>query len=76
MRMSIYLVLIGLGMVPALPKLVQAGPPEVLSVLLDGRVVGSIPTNIVEKAVTHLRRLKLSATSEVGFSQKKNFVMA
>lgn len=52
-------------MTPSLPKLAQAGPPEVLSVLLDGRVVGSIPSSEVEKAVAHIRRLKLAATSAV-----------
>uniref|UniRef100_A0A2N9GSZ2 DNA-directed RNA polymerase n=1 Tax=Fagus sylvatica TaxID=28930 RepID=A0A2N9GSZ2_FAGSY len=52
-------------MTPSLPKLVQAGPPEVLSVLLDGRVVGSIPSSEVEKVVGHLRRLKVSATSMI-----------
>ncbi|GFZ02443.1 nuclear RNA polymerase A2 [Actinidia rufa] len=65
MRMSVLSVLVGVGMTPSLPKLVPAGPPEVLSVVLDGRVVGSIPSDIVEKAVSHLRRLKLSATSVV-----------
>lgn len=70
-RMSILSVLIGIGMTPALPKLVQAGPPEVLSVILDGRVVGSIPSSEVETAVNHLRRLKVSAISVVCFH---NFV--
>ncbi|WKA01964.1 hypothetical protein VitviT2T_020207 [Vitis vinifera] len=64
-RMSILSVLIGIGMTPALPKLVQAGPPEVLSVILDGRVVGSIPSSEVETAVNHLRRLKVSAISVI-----------
>ncbi|KAG8391300.1 hypothetical protein BUALT_Bualt01G0173600 [Buddleja alternifolia] len=64
-RKSILKVLVGIGMTPSLPKLVQAGPPEVLPVLLDGRVVGSIPSNIVEKAVSHLRRLKVSAISAI-----------
>lgn len=63
--MSILSVLIGIGMTPALPKLIQAGPPEVLSVILDGRVVGSIPSSEVEAAVNHLRRLKVSKTSVV-----------
>ncbi|KAK3006318.1 hypothetical protein RJ639_015927 [Escallonia herrerae] len=62
---SILSVLIGVGMVPSLPKLVQAGPPQVLSVILDGRVVGSMASDIVEKAVTHLRKLKLSASSVI-----------
>lgn len=61
MRMSILGVLVSVGMVSSLPKLVHAGPPKVLSVLLDGRIVGSIPIEMVEKAVSHLRRLKLSA---------------
>lgn len=65
MRMSILSILVGVGMAPSLPKLVQAGPPEVLSVLLDGRVVGFIPSDIVEKAVNHLRRLKLSETAGI-----------
>lgn len=60
MRMSILGVLISIGMVSSLPKLIQAGPPEVHSVLLDGQVIGSIPSNLVEKAVSHLRYLKLS----------------
>ncbi|XP_019055826.1 PREDICTED: DNA-directed RNA polymerase I subunit 2 [Nelumbo nucifera] len=64
-RMSILSVLIGVGMMPSLPKLVRAGPPEVLSVLLDGRVVGSISSTEVENAVAHLRRLKLSACSGI-----------
>ncbi|KAI3681023.1 hypothetical protein L6452_35804 [Arctium lappa] len=62
---SILSVLVGAGMIPSLPKLVKAGPPEVLHVLLDGRVVGAIPTDRVEKAVSHLRKLKLSATSAI-----------
>ncbi|KAI3709939.1 hypothetical protein L2E82_39709 [Cichorium intybus] len=62
---SILSVLVGAGMTPAIPKLVKAGPPEVLHVLLEGRVVGSIPTDRVEKAVNHLRKLKLSTTSAI-----------
>ncbi|KAI3444963.1 hypothetical protein Pfo_001628 [Paulownia fortunei] len=64
-RKSILKVLVSIGMTPSLPKLVQAGPPEVLPVLLDGRVVGSIASDITEKAVSHLRRLKVSATSAI-----------
>ncbi|KAK6804123.1 hypothetical protein RDI58_001907 [Solanum bulbocastanum] len=65
MRMSILNVLIAIGMTPSSPKLVQAGPPELLSVLLDGRIAGYIPSDLIEKAVTHLRRLKLSSTSSI-----------
>ncbi|KAG8391090.1 hypothetical protein BUALT_Bualt01G0151700 [Buddleja alternifolia] len=72
-RMSIYKVLVSIGMIPSSPKLVLAGPPEMLHILLDGRVVGSILSNIVQKAVSYLRWLKVSATSlipddlEVGY---------
>lgn len=69
-RKSILKVLVSIGMTPSSPKLVQAGPPEVLPVLLDGRVVGSIASDIIEKAVSHLRRLKVSATSAVRFCLK------
>ncbi|KAK1420343.1 hypothetical protein QVD17_21860 [Tagetes erecta] len=62
---SILSVLVAAGMTPSLPKLVKAGPPEVLHVLLDGRVVGAMPSDRVEKVVSHLRRLKLSATSVI-----------
>ena len=42
-RKSILGVLTSLGMIASLPKLVHAGPPKSLSVLLDGRVIGSLP---------------------------------
>lgn len=64
-HMSILTVLIGIGMTPLLPKLERAGPPEVLHVLLDGCVVGSIASGKVEEAVTHIRSLKLSASSGI-----------
>ncbi|XP_042014422.1 DNA-directed RNA polymerase I subunit 2-like [Salvia splendens] len=71
-RKSISKVLVSIGMTPALPKLLLAGPPEVLPVLLDGRVVGSIASNIIEKAVSHMRSLKVEASEipedlEVGY---------
>ncbi|KAH7653427.1 DNA-directed RNA polymerase I subunit RPA2 protein [Dioscorea alata] len=62
-RMTILTVLVGMGMASSLPKLEQTGPPEVLHVLLDGCVVGSISSSNIEDAVGHLRRLKLSASS-------------
>ncbi|KAK9081773.1 hypothetical protein Syun_031219 [Stephania yunnanensis] len=64
-RLSILNILAGIGMIPSLPKLVRAGPPEVLSVLLDGCVVGSISSDIAEKAVSHLRKLKLFPSSGI-----------
>ncbi|CAM8896202.1 unnamed protein product [Rhodiola kirilowii] len=57
---SIISLLVGYGMIPSLPKLVRAGPPEVLSVLLDGCIVGSIAEALVEKAVANLRRIKVA----------------
>ncbi|KAL6562796.1 DNA-directed RNA polymerase I subunit RPA2 [Orobanche hederae] len=64
-RMSISIVLVSIGMTSSLPKLEQAGAPEVLPVLLDGRVIGSIASDIIGKAVSHLRRLKVSAASAI-----------
>ncbi|XP_010520079.1 PREDICTED: DNA-directed RNA polymerase I subunit 2 [Tarenaya hassleriana] len=65
MRKSIVDVLVGVGMVSALPKLVRAGPPEVISVLLDGRIVGYLSSNLVPKVVSYLRRLKVAASSVI-----------
>ncbi|XP_051121595.1 DNA-directed RNA polymerase I subunit 2 isoform X2 [Andrographis paniculata] len=62
-RKSISNVLASIGMTQS-PKL-QAAPPEALQVLLDGRVVGYIVYDIVEKAVSHLRRLKVSGTPAI-----------
>lgn len=64
-RKSIVDVLIAVGMTPSLPKLVLAGSPEVIHVLLDGRIVGFVPSSEIEKIVAYLRRLKLSAASLV-----------
>lgn len=64
-RKAILNVLTGLGMISSLPKLVHTGPPQFLSVLLDGRLVGSVLSSEVEKVVAHLRRLKVSAASVV-----------
>nr|XP_018632652.1 DNA-directed RNA polymerase I subunit 2 isoform X2 [Nicotiana tomentosiformis] len=71
-RESILRVLTTIGMIPSAPKLVKGGPPEELSVLLDGRIVGSMRSDKIEEAVTYLRRLKVSAISipvdlEVGY---------
>lgn len=72
--MTILTVLVGMGMASSLPKLEQAGPPEVLHVLLDGCVVGSISSSNIEDAVGHLRRLKLSASSGVCLSETSSFI--
>ncbi|KAG0484509.1 hypothetical protein HPP92_008588 [Vanilla planifolia] len=64
-RLSILSVLVGLGMTPSLPRLEHAGPPKILRVLLDGCVIGSIASAKVEKAVWHLRSLKLASSSVI-----------
>ncbi|OMO51312.1 hypothetical protein CCACVL1_29865 [Corchorus capsularis] len=64
-RMSIVDVLVGVGMTTSWPKVEHAGPPQVLPVLLDGRVIGSLPSTEAEKVVAHLRRLKVSAASVI-----------
>lgn len=64
-RKSVVDVLLGMGMVTSLPKLIRAAPPEVIHVLLDGQVVGSLPSNLVMNVVACLRRLKVEAPSVV-----------
>lgn len=66
-RRSVVDVLVGVGMVTSLPKLVRAGPPKVIHVLLDGQVVGSLSSNLVPEVVAYLRRLKVEAPSIVSF---------
>lgn len=56
-------------MTPLWPYLDKRGTPAVLSVLLDGYVVGFVPSSEVENVVAALRRFKLSATSKVCFCQ-------
>lgn len=62
---SIVNIMVRLGMSHLLSKFEHAGPPEVLQVLLDGRLIGSIACSEVEKVVAHLRHLKLSAASGI-----------
>ncbi|KAG9451383.1 hypothetical protein H6P81_011348 [Aristolochia fimbriata] len=64
-RHSIEYVLDGMGMNSSLPKLDQSGPPDVLDVILDGRIIGSIFTFLVHKAVSHIRKLKLLPSSGI-----------
>jgi DNA-directed RNA polymerase I subunit RPA2 len=51
------------GMNPVLPKIEQTGPEEVLHVHLDGCILGTIASAMIEKAVNYLRTLKLLAQS-------------
>ncbi|KAF1896751.1 hypothetical protein Lal_00034451 [Lupinus albus] len=64
-KKSILKVLIEVGMTQALPKLVLPGPPQVLTVLLDGCIVGCIPSSQVEKVVAHIRAFKVSSSEEI-----------
>lgn len=64
-RKAITNVLIDFGMTPVLPRLEHAGPPEVLSVLLDGRIIGHITSLKIAEAVEHLRSLKLAKASGI-----------
>ncbi|PNY04497.1 DNA-directed RNA polymerase i subunit rpa2-like protein [Trifolium pratense] len=52
-------------MTQSLPKILLPGPPEVLTVLLDGCIVGFIPSTEVEKVVAHLRELKVSSSAVI-----------
>ncbi|CAL0303647.1 unnamed protein product [Lupinus luteus] len=64
-KKSILKVLIEVGMTQSLPKLVLPGPPQVLTVLLDGCIVGCIPSSQVEKVVAHIRAFKVSSSEEI-----------
>lgn len=49
-------VLTGLGMVPSAPALVPPGPPAHLTVMLDGKVVGSIAAALAPSMVARCAR--------------------
>lgn len=67
--MSILDILVDIGMTQLVPKLLLPGLPEVLTVLLDGCIVGCIPSGEVEKIVAYIRELKVSSASMVCFCQ-------
>lgn len=52
---------------PTYIKKEKCSTSEVLSILLDGCVVGSVPNSGVKNVVAKLRRFKVSSTSEVLF---------
>lgn len=64
-RRDIRSFLIGAGMMSLQPMLVKLGPPKFLLVLIDGHVVGSIASSLVENVVDNLRKLKVSANTMV-----------
>ena len=64
-RKSVTKILVNLGMVPVLPKLSNFSPPEYLTVMLDGCVIGHVSTVTIPSVIDHLRRLKVVDGSEV-----------
>jgi len=64
-RKAVTKILVNLGLVPVIPKLSNMSPPEYLTVLLDGCVLGHVSTTTIPSVVDHLRRLKVVDGSEV-----------
>jgi hypothetical protein len=64
-RKDIISVLSAFGLVGIAPGISRSGPPDYLSVLLDGRVVGLIDSGRVVSLVLQLRRLKVMKGSLV-----------
>ncbi|XP_027354375.1 DNA-directed RNA polymerase I subunit 2 isoform X2 [Abrus precatorius] len=73
-KMSVLNILIEVGMTPSLPKIFLPGPPEALTVILDGCVVGCISTSEVEKVVAHIRELKVSSAAVVPDDMEVGYV--
>ncbi|KAG4943859.1 hypothetical protein JHK85_048505 [Glycine max] len=62
------------GMTPSLPKIFLPGPPEALTVLLDGCVVGCIASSEAEKVVAHIRELKVSSAAVIPDDMEVGYV--
>ncbi|KAG4379125.1 hypothetical protein GLYMA_17G183400v4 [Glycine max] len=73
-KMSILNVLLEVGMTPSLPKIFLPGPPEALTVLLDGCVVGCIASSEAEKVVAHIRELKVSSAAVIPDDMEVGYV--
>lgn len=71
-RKAVTKILVNLGVVPVLPKLSNLSPPEYLTVLLDGCVIGHVSTPTIPTVVDHLRRLKVVDGSEVRDWQRRH----
>lgn len=61
-------------MTPSLPKIFLPGPPEVLTVLLDGCVIGCLASSEVEKVVAHIRKLKVSSPAVIPADMEVGYV--
>lgn len=64
-RKAVIRELVDLGMIRMPPTLAKVSPPDYLTVLLDGLVVGHMSTATIPAAVAHLRRLKVATMQEV-----------
>ncbi|XP_073226010.1 DNA-directed RNA polymerase I subunit 2-like isoform X2 [Cicer arietinum] len=73
-KLSILNILVEIGMTQSLPKIFLPGPPEVLTVLLDGCIVGFIPSTEVEKVVAHIRELKVSSAAVIPNDMEVGYV--
>ncbi|ESW05690.1 hypothetical protein PHAVU_011G201300 [Phaseolus vulgaris] len=71
---SIRDILMEVGMTSSLPKIFLPGPPEALTVLLDGCVVGCIASSEVEKVVAYIRELKVSSASVIPGDMEVGYV--
>lgn len=63
-RKAITSELVRLGMLPAVLSLARVSPPDYLTVQLDGRILGHMPTVDISDAIARLRLLKASRSSE------------
>ena len=64
-RKSVTKALVDMGMVPILPKLASISPPQYLTVMVDGCVVGHMLTTRISDVVAHFRHLKVADSPEV-----------
>lgn len=64
-RKAVTKALVDMGMVPILPKLASMSPPQYLTVMVDGCVVGHMLTTRIPAVVAHFRHLKVADSPEV-----------
>ncbi|QCD85657.1 DNA-directed RNA polymerase I subunit RPA2 [Vigna unguiculata] len=73
-KKSIEDILKEVGMTPSVPNTPLPGPPEALTVLLDGCVIGCIASSEVEKVVAYIRELKVSSASVIPDDMEVGYV--
>lgn len=64
-RKAVTKALVDMGMVPILPRLTSMSPPQYLTVMVDGCVVGHMLTTSIPDVVAHFRHLKVADSPEV-----------